>query len=85
MQVFTSLTDAANSYQATGAVILDVRNAFDKVWHEGLPNKLALSPIPPTIVRLIRSYLTDRTFRISVDGALSREQYGEIQGYLLYA
>ena len=33
VRVLTSLTDAANTFQSTGAVLFA---GFDKVWHEGL-------------------------------------------------
>ena len=59
-------------YKRQGAVLLDVSKAFDKVWHEGLLYIMAHSPLPASVVHLLRSYLTDRTFRISVDGAFSR-------------
>ena len=52
---------------STGAVLLEV----SKFWHEAhvLLYKLAHSLTPPSFVNLIKSYLTDRTFRVSIDGA----------------
>ena len=67
--VVTHLTDAANKKESAGAVLLDVIKAFDSVWNEDLLFKLARSPIPPTIVHFFRSYLSDRTFRDTVNGS----------------
>ena len=58
----------SNRRAATAAALLDVSKAFDKVWHEGLLFKLANSPLPSSIVFFLLSYLSDRTFRVSVDG-----------------
>ena len=49
-----------------------MKKGFDKVWHKGVLYKLALLPLPAPVAHLLCSYLTDRTFRISVDGAFSR-------------
>lgn len=59
-------TDGLNKSFATGAVFLDVSKAFDKVWHEGLTYKLHNFHFPVGIIRLIRSYLTDRTFQVRI-------------------
>ena len=71
VRVITHLSDATNRRAATAAALLDVSKAFDKVWHEGLLFKLANSPLPSTIVFFLRSYISDRTFRVSVDGSCS--------------
>lgn len=45
-------------------VCLDIEQAFDSVWHEGLLLKLAhLSPNPPLIC-IIKSFLQNRTFHV---------------------
>jgi len=45
----------------TGAVFLDVANAFDTVWIDGLLYKLTLLNFPSYIVHTISSYLRGRT------------------------
>ena len=60
------ITHGFNFKQGTGAVFLDVEKAFDRVWHEGLLSKLIDSKLPGRYVHLIRSYLTKRTFRVTV-------------------
>jgi hypothetical protein len=44
-------------------LFLDVAQAFDKVWHEGLNHKLKLL-LPVQYSSILKSYLSDRCFRI---------------------
>lgn len=55
----------------TGAVFLDVAKAFDKVWHNGLLYKLYSIGVPDRLVRILRDYLVDRSFRYRVEGTHS--------------
>ena len=45
----------------------DISKAFDKVWHAGIIYKLILLKIPKYIIRFIKSFVTDRTFRVKVN------------------
>lgn len=49
--------------EVCSAVFLDVAQAFDKVWHEGLLFKLNKF-LPRPFVQLLTSYLSDRLFRV---------------------
>jgi len=51
-------------------VFLDISQAFDRVWHDGLLFKLKKF-LPPTYYLLIKSYLTDRHFQIRYGLAVS--------------
>jgi len=51
-------------------VFLDISQAFDRVWHDGLLYKLKKF-LPPSYYLLIKSYLTDRYFQIRLGSALS--------------
>jgi len=53
------------------AVFLDVAIAFDRVWHQGLIHKLLKANIPHPLVKLIDSFLKDRTFQIKINYHLS--------------
>lgn len=55
----------------TGCLFFDVAKAFDKVWHNGLIYKLYSLGVPDRLVHIIRDYLSNRTFRYRVEGALS--------------
>jgi hypothetical protein len=52
------------------SVFLDVSQAFDRVWHEGLLYKHKCF-LPPTYYLLIKSYLTDRHFQYKFDSSFS--------------
>lgn len=51
-------------------VFLDVAQAFDKVWHEGLIHKLN-KMLPKQYVEILTSYISDRTFRIKQEDEYS--------------
>ena len=72
---------------------MDVAQAFDKVWHEGLNYKLKLL-LPVQYSRILESYISERYFRIKQEDTYSdlrKIQAGVPQGsvlgpvlYLLY-
>lgn len=72
------------------AVLLDVSQAFDKVWHNGLLRKIR-GVLPKPYVEVIKSYLEDRYFRVKLEDAYSRIKeintgvpQGSILGPILY-
>ena len=69
---------AFNRSGATQAVALDISKAFDRVWHAGLLHKLKSYGISDQIFSLISSFLSNRRFRVVLDGKFS-------QGYLINA
>lgn len=70
----------------TGAVFLDVAKAFDTVWIEGLIYKLIQLQFPSYLVKLITSYLTNRTFVAAFHSCNSSRRFmkaGVAQGGLI--
>lgn len=70
----------------TAAVFLDVSQAFDRVWHDGLLFKLRDFGVPCYLQNIIRSFLEDRTFSVKIGGTLSSSrpiQAGVPQGAIL--
>lgn len=72
------------------AVFLDVAQAFDKVWHEGLHYKLK-KLLPAKYAELLHSYLSQRHFRVKQDDAYSELKsikagvpQGSVLGPILY-
>ena len=72
------------------SVFLDVAQAFDKVWHKGLIYKLNRF-LPSSYVKLLSSYLSDRTFRVREENEYSSLKdinagvpQGSILGPILY-
>ena len=51
----------------TNVILRDIKGAFDKVWHNGIIYKLIVNNFHPTIIRIIASYLNNRTTTIRID------------------
>jgi hypothetical protein len=71
---------------STAAVFLDIEKAFDTTWHSGLLYKMSIFEFSTRLIQLISSFLSERKFRVSVEGKMStpREmQAGVSQGSVL--
>jgi len=77
--------------QYCSAIFIDVKEAFDRVYHQGLLNKLCkLLPLP--LYHVLEHYLTERTFHVKCnDGIVSRignikagVPQGSVLGPILY-
>ena len=72
-RVTDTIEKALEAKKVCSAVFLDVAQAFDKVWHEGLLYKLS-KMLPKAYCDMFTSYLSDRTFRVR-----SNESYSGFQ------
>ena len=52
-------------------VFLDIEKAFDSVWHDALLYKLSLMRIPYGLIKLIHSFLSNRSFAVCYDDRMS--------------
>ena len=87
------IEEALEMKQVCSTVFLDVAQAFDKVWHEGLNYKLR-TILPKQYSDILESYITERYFRAKQENEysdLKRIMAGVPQGsvlgpllYLLY-
>ncbi|CAH0551137.1 unnamed protein product [Brassicogethes aeneus] len=66
------ITHGFDFRQRTGLVLLDLSKAFDKVWHVGLLVKMINMEISPPMVKIIASYLKNRSFSTKFNGAASQ-------------
>ena len=70
-RVTNHISNNLNRQCPTAAVFLDVSKAFDRVWHEGLLYKMYTSQIPIPFIKLIHSYLSNRSSTVRVNNAYS--------------
>lgn len=52
--------------KSTGMVLLDIKAAFDSVWHDGLIFKLIQLNFPPYIIKIVQNFLKSRSFRVHI-------------------
>lgn len=89
-RVVHTIENAIEKKEICTAVFLDVSKAFDAVWHTGLIHKLN-DKLPIAYCGLLKSYLTDRYFRVREDQSYSQlypinsgVPQGSILGPMLY-
>lgn len=71
------IKDSYQHFEHTVATFLDIKQAFDTVWHAGLIWKLKTLKIPDAIVHIIANYLKNRSFRVKTDNHLSKARIME--------
>jgi hypothetical protein len=67
-------------------IFFEISKAFDKVWHAGLIMKLIDYGVPHYLIRFVKIFLSDRSFKVNVNGHLSgakRIECGVPQGSVL--
>lgn len=65
---------AFNNRQHTALMLVDLEKAFDRVWFDGLLYKMAKLKFPALIVRLIKSYQTNRRYMVKTNAGVSTER-----------
>nr|XP_015840350.1 PREDICTED: RNA-directed DNA polymerase from mobile element jockey-like [Tribolium castaneum] len=86
IRITETILKAKNQGKSTGAVFMDISNAFDKVWHQGLIYKLIKMEIPIALTKLIASYLQNRKFYVRINEEtfeIEKASAGVPQGSLL--
>ncbi|GBO06085.1 putative RNA-directed DNA polymerase from transposon BS [Araneus ventricosus] len=71
LRVVEYITSGFEKGECTGAVILDVQKAFDRVWIQGLIHKLIRYRTPPHLVQLLKYYLEARKFAVKIGNNIS--------------
>ncbi|GFW41714.1 RNA-directed DNA polymerase from mobile element jockey [Trichonephila clavipes] len=86
LRVVEYIKDGIDRHQYTAAVFLDIQKAFDRVWHTGLLFKLIMYKIPPPLIFLLKSYISDRSFTVKINITFSQvrpAKAGVAQGSIL--
>lgn len=88
-RVVAEVQQALDKKKYCSAIFLDVAQAFDKVWHEGLLQKIHQNL--PLFYKILKSYLSDRKFKVNYQSATtpphaikSGVPQGSVLGAVLY-
>ena len=73
LTVLTPIEHAANKKHYSIITALDIRKAFDTMWHNGLRYKLTHQNFPPNITRWISHFLHNRKAQIKINNTLSNK------------
>ena len=71
LRITEKISFGYNKNKSTGMVLLDLRKAFDSVWHDGLIHKLITCNYPSYLIKLLQSYLSDRSAFVVCQSAFS--------------
>lgn len=69
----SNIQTAKHSNLKSAAIFLDIKKAFDCVWHRGLLFKLRSMDIPDYLIHLIKNFLENRRLQIKINNTYSRE------------
>ena len=68
VELYHQFCNAIDQKKEVRVVFLDIKKAFDKVWHRGLIHKLRLCGINGNLLKWLESYLRDREQRVVING-----------------
>lgn len=92
MRMHADWSQSRKENKTTAIIMLDFSKAFDVVSHQILIDKLCAIQTPSQMIRLLSSYLSNRTQRVGLNNSLSRPKkithgvpQGSILGPLLFA
>ena len=67
--------ESFNRSEQVTACFLDIENAFDNVWHNGLTYKIFGIVLPTKVTRWLSDFPEGRVIQVKVDGFLSSKIY----------
>lgn len=73
LRVSNHINDELKNKKSTGMLIFDVEKAFDGVWHNGLLHKMFQFKIPLYIIKMVQSFLKERSFHVSIKDVRSEK------------
>jgi len=62
---------ALEKKKSVAVLAIDIKKAFDTVYHDGLIHKMIKYKMPDNIILIMNSFLRNRTFQVNVKGNLS--------------
>ena len=70
----SELGAALDRGHSTPVIALDIKGAFDRVWHAALITKLRAVGVSGALLHLVSNYLQDRHLRVTIGGRESAMQ-----------
>lgn len=67
VNVLDSIIISSNLKRKTAAILLNAEKAFNKVWYPGLIFKLIALGIPTQLIKIIKSFLLNRTLFVKIN------------------
>ena len=71
LELYHQFCMAVDAQKEIRVIFLDIKKAFDKVWHKGILHKLALCGIKGNLLNWFMSYLSNRSQRVIINGQYS--------------
>ncbi|GFU83082.1 RNA-directed DNA polymerase from mobile element jockey [Trichonephila clavipes] len=71
LRVTNKIINGFNTKSYTVGIFLDVKKAFDRMWHDGLIYKMIKLKFPTYLVKIIFNYLDNRTFNVKINNITS--------------
>ena len=68
------ITQSMNNHKITSFLSLDIESAFDSVWHDAVLAKMHKTKFPVFLTKLVKSFLTDRSFAVRIQNSVSTSQ-----------
>ena len=91
IEIYHQFCSAVDNQKEIRIIFLDIRKAFDKVWHRGIIYKLKQCGISGSLLEWFANYLSDRMQRVVINGQASTWQkinagvpQGSVLGPLLF-
>ena len=60
LRIMETVSLRFNEDKSTAKTLLDVKKAFDSIWHDALRHKIKLHGFPTYLVKMISSFLDNR-------------------------
>lgn len=71
-KIQNEINNGLNKKQVTSILALDLKAAFDVIWQNGLIFKMIKLEINPFLIKMIQSFLANRSFSIRLNGFISK-------------
>ena len=68
------IAQSLNNAKITTFLTLDIESAFDSVWHDAIIFKLFKLNFPTYLIKILKSYLANRSFQVKVNNMMSTPQ-----------